>query len=167
MLPIVAYQEVPLEQWTTGGHARVFSLPESQLLSSSCAARFDEVGMVESIELTPERRRLCLSERGILLLLQRLVYSLSRADIAIEVFDMAVGHVLAEAELLQEWNETLIPSRTEPADALVPALTTEAAAFDEFMEKETGAGTLRSLLRDPYQRPSVRRAVRAEITRRL
>jgi hypothetical protein len=166
MLPIVGYQEVPLEDWTTGGHARVFSLPESQLLDGPCAARFDETGMIASVELTPERRRMCLSERGILLLLQRLVYSLCRADISGQLFDKAVGHVLAEAELLQEWNETLIPARTESGEALVPALATEAAAFDEYMKTEASGATLRNQLRDPYQRAAVRRAVRAEIARR-
>jgi len=167
MLPIVGYQEIPLEDWSTGSHARIFSLPESQLLDGPCAARFDETGMIASVELTPERRRLCLSERGILLLLQRLVYSMCRADIPVELFDKAVGHVLAEAELLQEWNEALIPPRTESGDGLVPALAAEATAFDEHMKTEVSGASLRDQLRDPYQRAAVRRAVRAEITRRL
>ena len=105
MLPIVEYQEVPLAEWRTGSHARVFLLPESDLLLAPSAARFDETGMVEAIELTHERRTLCLSERGILLLLQRQVYAQNRADIRLDVFERANGHVLAEVELLEEWTE--------------------------------------------------------------
>lgn len=164
MLPIVEYQDVPLEQWVTGGHARVFLLPDSQLLDRPCAARFDETGMVPSQELTHDRRRMCLSERGILLLLQRLVFSLCRADIPIAQFERAVAHVLAEAELLEEWNERLAPAHGADVAA---ALAAEATAFDEFMKTMEGELVLRSQLREPHRVPNVRRLVRQEIGRRL
>jgi hypothetical protein len=166
MLPVVPYQEIPLEEWTTGSHARVFSLPESRLLDGSCAARFDETGMVESVELLPERRRSCLSEEGILLLLQRMVFSQCRADIALPVFEKAVGHVLSEAELLEDWNRALVPLRTANGEDSMLALAAEATAFDEFLGADRGGTTLRDQLRDEYQRASVRRDVRAEIDRR-
>lgn len=162
MLPIVAYQDVALEEWVTGSHARVFLLPESQLLDSPSAARFDETGMVPSGELTPDRRRVCLSERGILLLLQRLVFSLCRADIPIEQFERAIAHVLAEAELLEEWNEKLVPVR---GGDVIEGLATEATAFDEFMKTPSGDTDLRGQLREPYRVPQVRRLVRQEIAR--
>jgi hypothetical protein len=163
MLPIVAYQDVPLEEWVTGSHARVFLLPESQLLDSPCAARFDETGMVSSGELTPERRRLCLSEQGILLLLQRLVFSLCRADIPIERFERAIAHVLAEAELLEEWNERLVSAR---GGDVVAELAAEATAFDEFMKTANGGTELRAQLRESHRVSNVRRLVRQEIARR-
>jgi hypothetical protein len=164
MLPIVEYQDVPLDHWVTGSHARVFLLPESQLLERPCAARFDETGMVPSRELTPGRRRICLSERGILLLLQRLVFSLCRADIPIEQFERAIAHVLAEAELLEEWNERLVPAHGADVEA---ALAAEATAFDEFMRTVEGETELRTQLRESHRVPNVRRLVRQEIARRL
>jgi len=142
----------------------VFLLPESQLHDESCAARFDDTGMVPSGELTPERRRLCLSERGVLLLLQRLVFSLCRADIPIEQFERAVAHVLAEAELLEEWNERLVPVR---GGDLTAGLAAEATAFDEFMKTVDGDTDLRNQLRESHRVPNVRRLVRQEIARRL
>ena len=165
MLPIVTYQEVPLNEWVNGSHARVFLLPDSQLLEASCAARFDETGMVESVELRQDRRRLCLSERGILLLLQRLVYSQCRADIPIEHFDRAIAHVLAEAELLEEWNERLVPAHA--GNDRAAALVDEATAFDALMKAQEAGMTLREQLRDAHRRPNVRRLVRQEIERRL
>ena len=163
MLPIVQYQDVALDEWVRGSHARVFLLPESQLLDSPCAARFDETGMVSSGELTPARRRLCLSERGILLLLQRLVFSLCRADIPIEQFERAIAHVLAEAELLEEWNERLVPAR---GGDLAAGLAAEATAFEEFMKTANGDTDLRGQLRESHRVSNVRRLVRQEIARR-
>ncbi len=119
--------------------------------------------MVSSGELTPDRRRLCLSERGILLLLQRLVFSLCRADIPIEQFDRAIAHVLAEAELLEEWNERLVPAR---GGDLVAGLAAEATAFDEFMKTAEDGTDLRGQLRESHRVPNVRRLVRQEIARR-
>ncbi len=166
MLPIRPYQEITLEAWTTGGHARVFCLPESRLMDGPCAARFDETGMVASADLTPVRRRMCLSEKGILLLLQRMVFGQSRADIPLQKFDAVVGHVLAEADLLEEWNERLIPDDLNEEE-MIAALATQADAFDTFLSTVIDGSTLRADLQDAYSRPAVRRAIRAEIGRLL
>ena len=165
MIPIVSHDEVPLDGWLTG-HVRYFMLPESGLSIGSCAARFDETGMVPSSDLTPERRAICLSERGILLLLHRLIYSQSRADIDLERLEKAVAHVLAEAELLEEWNEKLLPARRMTESDLVRALAIEAQKFDQFMEA-TANPSLREQLKDQHRRPSVRREARREMATRL
>jgi len=164
MLPIVDYQDVPLADWSTGAHARVFMLPECQLQEASCAARFDETGMVASGELTPSRRRLALSERGVLMLLQRQVFSQCRVDVPIEHFDKAVAHVLAEAELLEEWNEALVTDAE--GDELVAELATQAKQFDDFMGTTEAGVILRDQLKEAHRRSNVRRLVRDELARK-
>jgi hypothetical protein len=168
MIPIVNYQDVPLQQWTTGGHARVYPLKDLELLDGdACAARFDETGMVASGELSPEKRVLCLTERGVLLLLQRQIYAQSRAVIALATLEAAVAHVLAEAELLEEWNEELVPSRLTSVSEIGEALELEATEFEAFMSDEGRDMPLRAALLEQHRRANVRRIVRSEIKRRV
>jgi hypothetical protein len=143
---------MPLPEFDSGGLARA-------------AARFDEVGMVATAELTPDRRVAYLSERGILILLQRLIFRQSRADISIDTLGIACAAVLAEAELLEEWNESLVP----PGEPDVIARLGQAAAeFDAFLSTASPEGeSWRVMLRDQYRRPNIRRVVRDEIRARL
>ena len=165
MVPVTEYQEIPLVHWPTG-HFSVMPLPEFDSGGMArAAARFDEVGMIATVELTTDRRVAYLSERGILILLQRLIYRQSRADISIETLGLACAPVLAEAELLEEWNESLVPvGGSDPATLLAHA----ASEFDAFLSTTSPEGdTLRELLKDQYRRPNIRRVVRDEIRRRV
>jgi hypothetical protein len=163
-LPVTTYENVPFERWPTS-HYRVFPLPDLAGDGQSYAAYFDWVGMVSSSELLHGRRVACLSERGILLLQQRFTFSDTRAVIGLDTLETAAAAVLAEAELLEEWNERLLPA-SESDDATV--LAAEAEAFDRFLATRGEVGlTHREMLKDQHRRPSVRRSVRDEIERRL
>jgi hypothetical protein len=72
--------------------------------------------MVTSTELTFDRRVAILSETGLLVLQQRYVHHLTRAVMQLERLERACGHVLAEAELQEEWCSELVPQRVQGGD---------------------------------------------------
>lgn len=161
--PVTAYENVDLEKWGDS-HFRVYPLPELRG-GQNCAVRFDEVGMIPASELRRERRVATLSDRGILLFQQRQVFADTRAAISIETLGMASAAVLAEAELLEEWNEHLLAdSERDDSEA---ALQLQAVEFDNYLGATMENSTLREMLRDEHSRSAVRKAVRAEIRRRL
>lgn len=162
--PVVNYQQVPLENWRTG-HLRVLPLPDLQGADSAPrAALFDQVGLFLTDELDLDRRLACLSDEGILLLQQRFVCCLTRVNLKLSTLDVASRHVLEEAELLEEWNETLARPRVGDGEDLASVLEDEAAEFDALLS--AGDPQLRLGLLDPATRAQVRRAVRQEIVAR-
>lgn len=170
MIPVVTYQDVPFQQWPLSQY-RVFPLPhlDPARPSRHFAAMYEEVGMVKAVELTPDRRAACLSERGILLFQQRQIYNASRADISLATLEEASAAVLAEAELLEDWNRALLNRRVETGEEVISALAAEAAEFEAILSSppEGEDASLRDMLKIQHRRPNVRRVVRREIMRRL
>lgn len=170
MLPVTSYPEVPFDQWPEG-HFRVFPLPnlDTARQGDHYAALFEEVGMVRSELLTPDSRVACLTERGILLVQQRQIFNGSRADISLSTLEEASAAVLAEVELLEDWTGALTEPRVEAGESLLDVLSDEAISFDAFFGAAPSGETesLREMLKTQHRRPSVRRAVRAEIQRRV
>lgn len=167
MCPVTAHQRIPFENWPDG-YFGVFPLPEFDTEGLEHAAgHFDEIGMVATTQLTADCRVSYLTERGILFLLQRSIYRSSRVDVTLDTLGRACRHVLAEADLLEEWNERLLPLREGQGVGLVEALGLEAAEFDAYLSEATDYGSSRrDQLRDPHRQSQVRKEVRAEMVRR-
>lgn len=165
MVPVTTYQHVPFERWSTG-FFRVFPLPNLLGDGNHHAAHFEEAAMVNADQLRLERRVCCLTDTGMMLLLQRYIHHLTRASIQEHQLEQSCGNVLAEAELLEDWNMKLVPSRVAAGEPLDAALQGEAEEFDAFVGAGGGGPSLREQLKNPVARRDVRRAVRQEITRR-
>lgn len=164
MIPVTRYQNVPFHRWPDS-HLRVLPLPAVSAGGHS-AALFEETGMVESTELTFERRIAVLSETGVLLLQQRYVHSLTRAVMQLERLERACGHVLAEAELQEDWCSELVPGRIENGEPAADALAAETEAFHAFVTaKEGNDPSIQEMLEEPVRRGDARRRVREEIAR--
>jgi hypothetical protein len=73
--------------------------------------------------------------------------------------------VLIEAELMEDWLETLAKCRVATGEDQAVLLARETQAFDDFLAAG-GAGSVRSQLAESATRAAVRRAVRAEIQHR-
>lgn len=167
MLPVTSYEDVPFRRWPTD-HPRVFPLRNLTLEDRHFAASFLETGMVTSSELASQRRVATLTERGILVLQQRYVHYLTRAVMQLEQLEEVCGHVLAEAELLEDWNVELVARRVEFGEGLDAALLAEAHTFHGFLTalSDEFEPTLQKCLEDRTRRGDVRRRVRQEILRR-
>jgi hypothetical protein len=131
----------------------VFPLPE--LLPEPCAAQLLELDSATREELHAAQRVATLSDYGVYVLQQRFVFCIARVVVGLDRLEEVSGHVLAEAELEEEWVDEL----TDGDDA--SAMSEERAAFQMFLD-----GELRASLKQPLRRSEVRRTVRAEITRR-
>jgi hypothetical protein len=149
---------IPLAKWADGYYG-VMPLPDLYGNPSlGFRATFELAGRVPTADLDLGKRIACLDERGITLLLQRLVFSYTRAPIDTDAIHQSVAHLLVEAELLEEWVE----ARTERVGLEPDAAASRAAEaeFDALMCKADESGvTNRVKLREPAARASVRRLV--------
>ena len=128
------------------------------------AARFIETGMVPSADLGPDRRVATLTEKGLLVLQQRYIHYLTRAEMQLTSLQAVCQHVLIEAELHEDWCTDLTALRVDRGEPLGEALSAEAAEIPGL--HHGSRTTLQSMLDDPLQQAEVRRRVRQEIARR-
>ncbi len=154
--PIRLYQRIPFESWPEG-HFKVMPLPNmlGETDEASRAVHLLELTAVRSENLQREHRILALKDRGIHVLQQRLVYSLTRVEVGLEKLHEQTAHVLLEAELEEEWVDELAVEG-DPA-----SLSTESEAFATYMDLGHRAD-----LKDPTRRSDAVRTVRAEIRAR-
>lgn len=143
---IVDYQHVPYRKWPTG-HFNAFPI-SSDVGLGAVGADLQEWVTVDSAELTRERRKLTLTERGFVVLHQRIVCSLTRVVVDPLRIEEAAHHVLREAELERDWVEDL--DGQAPINELI-------GEFADFMDRENrrerlkrrdGEGTVRREVRD-------------------
>jgi hypothetical protein len=150
---------IPLVKWAEGFYG-VMPLPDLHGAPSlGHRATFELAGRVATAQLDSANRVACLDERGITLLLQRLVFSHTRAAIEPEVIHESVAPVLVEAELLERWVEARTLDVGLPASAAaIRAAEAEFEAFMSAVDAATGLNPRKQLL-DPAARASVRRLV--------
>lgn len=156
-VPVRTYRHVAPALWATG-HLRVFPLPDLNG-SRHLAADLSEAGVVTSEQLEAAHRIFTLSQRGILLLQQRIVWTAAHTVIGLDVFEDYNAPALAEIELLEFWNEQLCDDRDAGrADVLV--------AIAEEFESYIRAEGLQGALTKPDRRADARRTIRMEAIRR-
>jgi hypothetical protein len=154
--PIRRHQHLPFRSWP-GRDFDFFPLP--QLLGDTDdprATNLRELSTARSETLATEHRVAALCNRGIHLLHQRLVHSLSRVVVGLDVLEEHSGHVLLEAELEEEWVEELAGEDAGPEER-----QGASEAFAAYLD----AG-LRVALLERDRRSDVAREVRAELRRR-
>lgn len=118
-------------------------------------AHLELIGLSPSAELAAAERIACLSERGLNILQQRLTAHLTRTEVPTEKFYEAFAHTFDEADLLEEWTDTLVGAGWIQARAV--------AEFETFIRD--GDPSLQRRLENPSERPFVRRECRQEATK--
>lgn len=113
-----------------------------------CVAWLDQVGRAATEDVLGAVRLACLSEFGINMLQQRLTFQLTRAAIPTFQFHEAFAHTVIEADLLEDWTDTLTESGRSVAEAIT--------LFEEFIRRDTPS--LQAQLLDPERRAAVRSA---------
>jgi hypothetical protein len=123
-----------------------------------CVADFEEIGRTSAEGLAAGTRIACLSDYGVNVLQQRLVWYMTRLEVPTHTFHDAFAHTLEEADLLEDWNDMVCG-----AGFSVEESTTR---FDAFLSSDKGGGrTLQDDLKDPQLRSAVRTACRTEARR--
>ena len=151
--PIRRYQSIAFDKWPDG-HFRVMPLPylNGEDDDKNRAVHLLELSAVRSNLLSHESRVLSLTERGIHILQQRLVYSLTRVEVGLDRLQEQTAHVLLEAELEEQWVDDLADG--DDAESLIAA----SVAFATFMDDGH-----RQTLKEVTRRSDTVRTVRAEI----
>lgn len=153
MARVAISEEIPLRKWRDG-HFKVMPLPE--LAGEHQAARFEDMGLVESASLLSERRIACLTPYGIHLLQQRFIWYLTRFSVPTHRLAEATEAVFEEAELEEEW-----VSRAAESGA---ARQASVEAFHQWIRSPDQSGSSRQeQLGDPQRRAGIRRAMRLHL----
>ena len=142
------------EAWENGYYS-VMPLPHLLEDGQCFGGLFNEIGLVTSANLDSANRIACLSVPGINILQQRLIYHLTRLEVRTFTLHDACCHTFEEADLLEEWNDSLTAGGISLAES--------TAEFEELVRRDQGGGrTLQGDLQDAQRRASVRATVRAE-----
>jgi hypothetical protein len=144
----------PIVKWRSG-YFRQMPLPD--LEDKFQAADFSSIRSTRATDLLVDNRIACLSQFGVNLLQQRLVFHLTRFVAPSRDLDSAFSHTFTEAELLEEWVETRSESTTSVAEA--------TKAFEIAIQQPfsvDSAESLQDCLRDPQLRAPIRKRLRAE-----
>lgn len=115
------------------------------------AGHLDMIGRPLTADLSEAERIACLSEFGVNMLQQRLTCHLTRAEIPTATFNEAFSHTFEEADLLEDFTDTLVAAGW--------IKTMAATEFESFL-RAGDPPTLQAKLLDAQQRSSVRRACR-------
>jgi len=111
-------------------------------------------------QLSEAERIAVLSEKGTLLLQQRIIWAMAHAKVGTDTLEDFSAPAFAELELLEHWNETFCGGVAE--EELEAALKRTAADFERYL-RESG---WQQGLQSPESRGDARRAIRAEAQRR-
>jgi len=151
---VYRHEPVPASAWVDGHFAKM-PLPELVEAGELYVADLEEIGRTSAQEIASGARIACLSDYGVNVLQQRLVWYMTRLEVPTHTFHEAFAHTLEEADLLEDWNDTVCSA------GLSDEKSTER--FEAFLRADRGDGkTLQSDLKDPQLRSAVRTACRAE-----
>lgn len=166
MARVISRPDLPRPaKWPTDRLWDLFPLPELDSSAERRAAALDQIGRVPSASLDLSRRVACLSDQGIVLLIQRQIHRLSRFVAPLPDLYEVCAPVLTEADLLSEWNAALVPHRQKATGAaMAEAIAAETDQFEAFLASDEPS--LRERLKTDHLRSVVRRATRLEIRER-
>ncbi len=154
-IPVAAvseHQPQPAEKWGNGFYDRM-PLPGLPLDGDFHVAQLAVFGLAQTSDLMHTDRIACLSEPGINQLQQRLVFHLTRLEVAAATFQEAFDHTYEEAELLENWATDLVDVDDEPT-----------TSFETWIRE--GSPSRQERLLDYAERAPIRRELREEIDRR-
>jgi len=146
-----SHDPVSRKRWTDGFYA-LSPLPDLGG-HGYCVGHLDRLGRAATIDATATERVACLSEVGINILQERLTFHLTRAAIPRERFQEAFAHTVVEADLLEEWTDTMTASGKSIEEAV--------QGFEAFLR--SGQPSLQEQLLLPERRSFVRRACRKKV----
>lgn len=150
-------EDLPYDEWPERGF-HLFPLPDAAGLGERYAAYLLEWRSVRYGELSRDRRRTTMTDRGVYVLLQRFTHAITRCAPVLADFEAAAVREMREAELEYEWVAGLTADPTEAS-----AVNEQVRAFHTFLDEEGH----RHLLRQEGGDGRLRAIVRAEIKRRL
>jgi hypothetical protein len=156
--PVRRGKQLAVADWATA-YLRQMPLP-GLLDGKAYMATLAESSVVTPAQLAGAQRIAALSESGILLLQQRLVWTLTHAVIGLDTLADYSAPVFGEIELLEEWNEALCE-----ADEMNRPVRLAAIA-DEFETYIRDSGVQTDLSHE-RKRGDARRRAREELQRRI
>lgn len=174
--PVTPINGLRLRHWSPG-YFDVYPLPllstvaqenGFDIANRGWGALIEVAAPVETVQLQVTRRIVCLSPKGIHLLLQRIVHSDTRYPVKEDFLARVFEVKLDELEMLQTWNEELVAPLALEGEPLLVALREAAKEFDDWLTGTRGSDgqSLRDLLDGGQASGEVHRRVHGEIRTR-
>jgi hypothetical protein len=157
---IVRRRKAPVTASQWQGHGSVMLLPNLFGGGVDYEADFRDTGAVLSENLHRSQRLAALTNYGVCVLQQRLVFYLTRLTVDLTTLADAFEDIAAETELQWEWAEAALSAAAKDADTEV-VLDEAGRKFAEYLD-ENGRER-RLLLTQPETRVDIRRQVRREM----
>ena len=153
MVRVSLSDQIPFKRWQTG-YFKVMPLPG--LMGAHYSARFDEMGLVKSADLSTAERVACMTPYGVNLLQQRFIWYLTRFLVPTHRLGEVSETVFEEAEMEEEWVMQAIESGKDPGEA--------ARTFHDWIRSSDESGeTRQDLLKEPQHRAGLRRQMRKHL----
>lgn len=146
------------------GHASEMLLPDVDGAGSDARVDFREAGVVPSAALTRAARTVALSNYGVHVLQQRLVFYQTRLTIDVPTLSETFDPIGTETELQWEWVEAALAAAPEGDDAAGIVADAEMS-FTAYLDENDRER--RTRLQESVYRADVRRQVRNEIRSRF
>lgn len=124
-------------------------------------------GPIDTTQLDVTKRVACLSIERVLLLLQRLVHTDTRAAVRLDTLESVFMPKLNEVELLENWTEAALSAN--PPEDLGAGLAQCAEDFDAFLDTVSQASetAIREMLGSRRHQTAAQRLIEAEIAQRF
>ena len=113
MARVVTNNPIPLKEWRKG-HFKVMPLPDLFGTDKHHIAKFDEIGLVDSLPLNTTRRKACMAPHGVHLLQQRFIWYLTRFLAPTCRLAETMEVIFEEVELQEEWVEFSMSMDRDP-----------------------------------------------------
>lgn len=152
---------ITYDQWPDGSFD-VFPLTDGLDGPPQPVVRLLELVSVHKGQLKRDRRVRALTPRGVFAFQQRFAHALTRVAPPLNQFELVSGYVVEEGELEVEWLEAFVD-----AGATDNAIGKQVKEFHRFLDETDNGRARRLLLREPGGPAELRKAVRAEIKRRV
>ncbi len=151
---VIEYSSVPFQEWKSG-HFKIMPFPE--LDGKSHAAKFDDMGLVQSSVTKPSSRIASLDLFGVNLLQQRFIWYLTRFRASTSQLAEVTLPVFEEADLCEEWVTAAVVNGDSAESA--------ALAFHDRLTTKNDLGeTPQQMLSEPQRIAGVRREMKRFMT---
>ena len=159
LITVVAVQPHNVRQSDWQGRFRIMPLPE--LHGEGTAGHlgnFLEVASVPSAALAPTKRVSALSNEGVLILQQRLVFTETRLNVKLEEIHLQLAPTFVELELQEDWAEEALAAAEGSDVAPEAAVTASADDFQSWLDENDKAR--REALKSTWEHSRLRREAR-------
>ncbi|MDX3548824.1 hypothetical protein PV729_25735 [Streptomyces europaeiscabiei] len=140
---------------------RIMPLPELHGVgAANYMGDLTEFNTASSADLNVQNRVMALSDEGVLILQQRMVFTQTRLLLGLDQFHAQMAPTFVELELQEDWVEEALASATEDSDAST-VIDEAVKQYQSWLDEESSAR--RDALKSVREHSRIRREARQQL----